>query len=143
MNTYVTLTDEQDKKISEMAEELGATKQECIRRLISEGNIYDLRINIDMTEEFMALTSEINNLNRMVNNIYTVCKRVDGILTKHEVEHLYDVMHEIRDSSNKILSSIYKTNSQLKVMALSANMGAELRKRMEKLIKEKTKKAGD
>lgn len=134
MNTYVTLTDEQDKKISEMAEELGATKQECIRRLISEGNIYDLRINIDMTEEFMALTSEINNLNRMVNNIYTVCKRVDGILTKHEVEHLYDVMHEIRDSSNKILSSIYKTNSQLKVMA---------RKRMEKLIKEKTKKAGD
>lgn len=134
MNTYVTLTDEQDKKISEMAEELGATKQECIRRLISEGNIYDLRINIDMTEEFMALTSEINNLNRMVNNIYTVCKRVDGILTKHEVEHLYDVMHEIRDSSNKILSSIYKTNSHLKVMA---------RKRMEKLIKEKTKKAGD
>ena len=134
MNTYVTLTDEQDKKISEMAEELGATKQECIRRLISEGNIYDLRINIDMAEEFMALTSEINNLNRMVNNIYTVCKRVDGILTKHEVEHLYDVMHEIRDSSNKILSSIYKTNSQLKVMA---------RKRMEKLIKEKTKKAGD
>ena len=134
MNTYVTLTDEQDKKISEMAEELGATKQECIRRLISEGNIYDLRINIDMTEEFMALTSEINNLNRMVNNIYTVCKRVDGILTKHEMEHLYDVMHEIRDSSNKILSSIYKTNSQLKVMA---------RKRMEKLIKEKTKKAGD
>lgn len=134
MNTYVTLTDEQDKKISEMAEELGATKQECIRRLISEGNIYDLRINIDMTEEFMALTSEINNLNRMVNNIYTVCKRVDGILTKHEVEHLYDVMHEIRDSSNKILSSIFKTNGQLKVMA---------RKRMEKLIKEKTKKAGD
>ena len=134
MNTYVTLTDEQDKKISEMAEELGATKQECIRRLISEGNIYDLRINIDMAEEFMALTSEINNLNRMVNNIYTVCKRVDGILTKHEVEHLYDVMHEIRDSSNKILSSIYKTNAQLKVMA---------RKRMEKLIKEKTKKAGD
>ena len=134
MNTYVTLTDEQDKKISEMAEELGATKQECIRRLISEGNIYDLRINIDMTEEFMALTSEINNLNRMVNNIYTVCKRVDGILTKHEVEHLYDVMHEIRDSSNKILSSIYKTNSHLKVMA---------RKRMEKLIKEKTKKVGD
>ena len=63
MNTYVTLTDEQDKKISEMAEELGATKQECIRRLISEGNIYDLRINIDMAEEFMALTSEINNLN--------------------------------------------------------------------------------
>ena len=134
MNTYVTLTDEQDKKISEMAEELGATKQECIRRLISEGNIYDLRINIDMAEEFMALTSEINNLNRMVNNIYTVCKRVDGILTKHEVEHLYDVMHEIRDSSNKILSSIYNTNGQLKVMA---------RKRMEKLIKEKTKKAGD
>ena len=134
MNTYVTLTDEQDKKISEMAEELGATKQECIRRLISEGNIYDLRINIDMTEEFMALTSEINNLNRMVNNFYTVCKRVDGILTKHEVEHLYDVMHEIRDSSNKILSSIYKTNSHLKVMA---------RKRMEKLIKEKTKKVGD
>lgn len=82
-NIDIMLTKELELKVIKMAEELGATKQECIRRLISEGKIYDLRINIDMTEEFMALTSEINNLNRMANNIYAVCKRVDGVLTKH------------------------------------------------------------
>lgn len=124
---YLPLTGELDRKIGDMATELGITKQQCIRRLINEGNIYDMRINIDMAEEFLELASEIRNMNRLLNGIYTVCKRVDGILTKHEVEHLYEVIHEINENTSGMRASIFKTNGQLKEMAS---------KRLEKLIKD-------
>ena len=129
-----TITKEQELKIIKMAEELGATKQECIRRLINEGNIYDLRIDINMEEEFLSLTAKISELNRMISGVYTVCRRVDGVFTKHEVDHLFSVMTEIRENTNGIISAVYSLCNRLTVMA---------RKRMEKLIKEKTKEGGD
>lgn len=129
VNTYVSLPADLDKKVCEKADELGATKQECIRRLIKEGNVYDLRINIDLEEEFLSLTSQVKALNNMISGIYTVVKKSDGVFTKREVDHMYEVMHEIRDSTNKILSSVYKTCAQVKEMA---------NRRMVKLIKEKT-----
>lgn len=61
--------------------------------------------------------------------IKTVVKKSDGIFTKHEVDHMYEVMHEIRDSSNEILSNVFILCGQVIIMA---------RKRMEELIKERT-----
>lgn len=127
--TYIYLNKEQNEKITDMSEELGATKQECIKRLINEGNIYDLRIYIDLEEEFLSLTSQVKALNNMISGIYTVVKKSDGVFTKREVDHMYEIMKEIRDSTNKILSSVYKTCAQVKEMA---------NRRMVKLIKEKT-----
>lgn len=130
VNIDMMITKEQDSKVKEKAEELGITKQAFIRRLINEGNIYDLRINLEMNEEFLEVASEIRNMNRLLNGIYTVCKRTDGILTKHEVEHLYASVKEISEKLGQIRASVFRTSSELKDMAA---------KRMDKLIKEKTK----
>lgn len=129
VNIEVSFTKEQAKKISDMSTELGATKQECIRRLVREGNVYAIDINIDLEEEFLSLTSQVKALNNMISGIYTVVKKSDGVFTKREVDHMYEVMHEIRDSSYKILASVHKTCGQVKEMA---------NRRMVKLIKEKT-----
>lgn len=129
VRTYITLPKELDAKVRAIAEELGISMQACIRRLINEGNIYDLRIDINLEEEFLSLTSEINDLNRKINGIYSVCKRTDGLLTKHEIEHLYNVMYEIRDKTTGIISEVYDLSCKVTLMA---------RKRMEKLIKKKT-----
>ena len=127
--TYINLNKEQNKKITNMATKLGITKQQCIGRLINEGNIYDLNVNIDLEEEFLSLTSQVKALNNMISGIYSVVKKSDGVFTKREVDNMYRVMNEIRDSSNKILASVYKTCGQLTEMTI---------KRMDKLIKEKT-----
>lgn len=129
----LSLNKEQEQKVIKIAEELGASKQEAIRRMINEGNIFDLRVNIDLDNEFKNLTSEITRLNKLVSGIYTLCKRTDGVLTKHEVEHLYEVMHEVSDNTGKIIATVYTTSNQVKIMA---------RKRMDKLIKDASKKVG-
>lgn len=130
VNIDLAITKDQEQKILKMAEELGATKQQCIRRLINEGNIYDLRINLDMNEEFLELASEIRNMNRLLNGIYTVCKRTDGILTKHEVDHLYNSIKDISEKLGQIRSTVFRTSAELKDMAA---------KRMDKLIDEAKK----
>ena len=70
-------------------------------------------------------------VNDMISGIYSVVKKSDGVFTKREVDHMYEVMHEIRDNSYGVLSNLYLTCGQVKEMA---------RKRMEKLIKERTSK---
>ena len=130
VNINLTLTKEQAEKIDKMSNELGATRQQCIRRLINEGKIYDLRIRIDMEEEFLSLASELRTMNKTLERIYSVCKRVDGVLTKHEVEHLYDVIHQIDNNTGKIRVSLFKTQCILIEQSL---------KRMDILIKEAKK----
>ena len=129
INTYVSLPEDIDRKVCKIAKELGATKQECIRRLLRESKVYDLRIFINLEEEFLSLTSQVKALNNMISGIYTVVKKSDGVFTKREVDHMYEVMHEIRDSSNDIRSAVFTLCCQVKDMAS---------KRMEKLIREKT-----
>jgi len=129
-NINLSLTKEQNQKIENMVNELGITKQQCIRRLINEGKIYDCRINIDMAEEFTDFASEIRNMNKLLNGIYKVCKRSDGILTKREVDHLYHTVHEINENTASMRASIFKTNAELKEYAI---------KRMDKLIRENRK----
>lgn len=126
---YIGLSPELDKKVTDAAEQIGISKQDCIRRLIKEGNIYDLRINIDLDVEFQELRYQIKRLNEMISGIYSVVKKSDGVFTKREVDHMYEVMHEISDNSYGILSDVFTLCGQVKEMA---------RKRMEKLIKERT-----
>lgn len=128
---YIGLSPELDKKVTDAAKQIGISKQDCIRRLIREGNIYELNVNIDLDEEFQELRYQIKRLNDMISGIYTVVKKSDGVFTKREVDHMYEVMHEIRDNSYGVLSDLYLTCGQVKEMA---------RKRMEKLIKERTSK---
>lgn len=123
----LSLTKEQNQKIENMVNELGITKQQCIRRLINEGKIYDCRINIDMAEEFTDFASEIRNMNKLLNGIYKVCKRSDGILTKREVDHLYNTVHEINENTASMRASLFRTNAELKEYAI---------KRMDKLIRD-------
>lgn len=130
ININLTLTKEQAEKIDMMASELGATRQQCIRRIINEGKIYDLRISINMEEEFLSLASELRRMNKTLDGIYSICKRVDGVLTKHEVEHLYDVVHQIKENTGDIRGSLFITECKL----IEASI-----KRMDTLIKEAKK----
>lgn len=130
---YIRLTPELDKKITDMSVELGATKQECVRRLINEGKIYDLRMSIDMDEEFKEISSQIRDLNKKVRSMYLIVSKVEGVLTKREISNLFELFKYIGEKTDGILKSVWKTNSQLKIMA---------KKRLEKLIREQTKGGG-
>lgn len=59
----VYLTPEQNKKVEDMSKKFGASKQECIRRIVDEGQVVDLQMEINMEDEFNRLVFEIEKMN--------------------------------------------------------------------------------
>lgn len=115
----VYLTPEQNKKVADMAEKLGASKQECIRRIVDEGQVVDLQMEINMEDEFIKLTAEISKMNDKLSSLYTTCNSVSSNLTDAEKRMLFSRLEDISTKVGEILASVWKTNNNIESKAMT------------------------
>ena len=115
----VYLTPGQNKKVEDMAEKLGASKQECIRRIVDEGQVVDLQMEINMEDEFIKLTAEISKMNDKLSSLYTTCNSVSSNLTDAEKRMLFSRLEDISTKVGEILASVWKTNNNIESKAMT------------------------
>ena len=115
----VYLTPEQNKKVEDMAEKLGASKQECIRRIVDEGQIVDLQMEINMEDEFKRLALEIDKMNRLLQKIYSVMIKPNHNFEELEKQVIFEQFDYIANSTGELLASIWKTNNSIESKAMT------------------------
>lgn len=115
----VYLTETQNEKVELMSKKLKASKQECIRRIIDEGQLVDLQMEINMDSEFIKLSNEISEMNKKLQGIYATCSRTSGNLTEFEKKKLFSQLDEINTNTGEMLASIWKTNNNIESKAMT------------------------
>lgn len=115
----VYLTETQNEKVELMSKKLKASKQECIRRIIDEGQVVDLQMEINMDNEFIKLSNEISEMNKKLQGIYATCSRASGNLTDFEKKKLFSQLDEINTNTGEMLASIWKTNNNIESKAMT------------------------
>lgn len=115
----VYLTPGQNKKVEDMAEKLGASKQECIRRIVDEGQVVDLQMEINMEVEFKRLVSEIDKMNKTLQNMYSIIMKHDNNYEEPEKQIIFEKIDYIANSTGELLASIWRTNNSIESKAMT------------------------
>ena len=115
----VYLTPEQNKKVEDMSKKLGASKQECIRRIVDEGQVVDLQMEINMEDEFKRLVSEIDKMNKTLQNMYSIIMKHDNNYEEPEKQIIFEKIDYIANSTGEILASIWRTNNSIESKAMT------------------------
>lgn len=129
----VYLTHEQNKKVEDMSKKLGASKQECIRRIVDEGQVVDLQMEINMEDEFKRLVSEIEKMNRLLQKIYSVIIKPNHEFEEAEKQIVFEQFDYIANSTGELLASIWRTNNSIESKAMT---------QLKNLIKKNTGRKG-
>ena len=129
----VYLTPEQNKKVEDMSKKLGASKQECIRRIVDEGQVVDLQMEINMEDEFKRLVSEIEKMNRLLQKIYTVMIKPNHEFKEAEKQIVFEQFDYISNTTGELLASIWRTNNSIESKAMT---------QLKNLIKKNTGRKG-
>ena len=115
----VYLTPGQNKKVEDMSKKLGASKQECIRRIVDEGQIIDLQMAINMEDEFKSLVSEIDKMNKILQNMYSIIIKHDNNYEEPEKQIIFEKIDYIANSTGELLASIWRTNNSIESKAMT------------------------
>ena len=115
----VYLTPEQNKKVEDMSKKLGASKQECIRRIVEEGQVVDLQMEINMEDEFKRLASEIDKMNKLLQKIYSVMIKPNHNFEEPEKQVIFEQIDYIANSTGELLASIWRTNNSIESKAMT------------------------
>lgn len=129
----VYLTPEQNKKVEDMSKKLGASKQECIRRIVDEGQVVDLQMEINMEDEFKRLVSEIEKMNRLLQKIYSVMIKPNHEFEEAEKQIVFEQFDYISNTTGELLASIWRTNNSIESKAMT---------QLKNLIKKNTGRKG-
>lgn len=129
----VYLTPGQNKKVEDMSKKLGASKQECIRRIVDEGQVVDLQMEINMEDEFKRLVSEIDKMNKTLQNMYSIIMKHDNNYEEPEKQIIFEKIDYIANSTGEILASIWRTNNSIESKAMT---------QLKNLIKKNTGRKG-
>ena len=129
----VYLTPEQNKKVEDMSKKYGASKQECIRRIVDEGQVVDLQMEINMEDEFKRLVSEIEKMNRLLQKIYSVMIKPNHEFEEAEKQIVFEQFDYISNTTGELLASIWRTNNSIESKAMT---------QLKNLIKKNTGRKG-
>jgi len=129
----VYLTPEQNKKVVDMSKKLGASKQECIRRIVDEGQVVDLQMEINMENEFKRLINEIDKMNKLLQNTYSVILKHNHDFEEAEKQIIFEKFDYISNCTGELLASIWRTNNSIESKAIT---------QLKNLIKKNTNRNG-